>query len=151
MKRLLTFALCLFFFLAFSGSMATSSTLSPPPPEDQDEISILSTEYLSDWDCYLIDNGDGTVTIRGYSQANRYVDEIYVKLYLQKWDGSSWQTVSSGYRKTANDNIYVSHSKNISVQTGAYYRTLSYHQIIHNDIEDPKQPQKIVSDSCYID
>lgn len=151
MKRFLCTTLCLVFLFIVARPPAASPTPPPPPPAEQSEIGILSTKYLADWNCSLINNDDGTVTIKGYSQANRIVDEIYVEIYLQKWNGSSWQTVSNGYRKTANNNVYVSHSKNISVQTGVYYRTLSYHQVIHNDIEDPKQPQKIVSDSCYID
>lgn len=151
MKRFLTTALCLVFLFAFAVSIASSAAPPPPPPDEQGEIGIQSTEYLFDWNCSLVDNDDGTVTLKGYSQANRIVDEIYVELYLQKWNGSSWQTVSNVYRKTANNDIYVSQSKNISVQKDAYYRTLSYHQVIHNGIEDPEQPQKMVSNSYYID
>ena len=47
-------------------------------------------QYLQDWSCSLIPSGGGKINLTGYTRAYQDVDYIMVKLYLQRWNGSSW-------------------------------------------------------------
>lgn len=149
MKRSML-VLCLVVILSFAMYGVALASLTPPPPDEKSDADILSTTYLCDWSCELANNGDGTVKLIGFSQADRIVDKIYVELYLQKWTGSSWVTVSNASRNTEYNDFYVDHYKNITVQKGYYYRTISYHQVTHDGLIDPSPAKMCTSSSLLI-
>lgn len=92
----------LFIFLLFPAiaNAASPGVALPPPPSQIEIISPFSTQYLIAWNCNIVNNLDGTVTLSGYSQANQSVDQIWVSLYLQQWNGSQWVNVAGGYKTT---------------------------------------------------
>jgi hypothetical protein len=90
------------------------------------------------------------VTITGFSEATQNVDKIWVEIYLQKWNGSQWVDISSGYYQEKQNSIYVSASKNLNVTTGYYYRTRSEHQCIEGGVADPSNAAECISKSIYV-
>jgi hypothetical protein len=146
-SRFVFLVLSLFLVLCVGvpGAMAV------PPPSDESSsgtIGVQSTLYLASGSSYITNNYDGTVSVLGKSEAVQIVDQIWVKVYLQQWNGSQWVDVTSGLRKDAYNTYYVSKGAVYSVPGGYYYRTKSQHQVIHNGIYDPSPPA--VSYSGYI-
>jgi len=132
------------------ANASPSGAMTPPPPAQDEVIAPLATQYLTSWSCFIINNGDGTVSLTGYSQANQFVDQIWVSLYLQRWDGSNWVTVSSGYKTTVYNSDYAEGAQRLSVTRGYYYRTMAKHQVIHNGVNDPSSPASSYSTSVLV-
>lgn len=73
------------------------------------------------------------ITFSGKSVSSVKEDTLFVFIYLQEKQGSSWVTIDSAW-KSANNAVSVSHSKSKTVGGGRYYRTRSYHQSITNGV-----------------
>ncbi|MEW6772024.1 MAG: DUF6147 family protein [Bacillota bacterium] len=128
---------------------SSTAEITPPPAKSKD-VAPLSTRYLCDAVCRLYDNGDGTVTLYGKSVANQTVDQIWVKVTLQRWTGAGWVDVNSGYRADRYNTFIAQISKDQSVQRGCYYRCKGQHQVIHNGCYDPNPPLIHYTDPLWI-
>lgn len=105
---------------------------TPPPREDVAPNTVFDPkfDYLEKGQGYLTDQGKQRVNIWGESYGTVRVDEIGVQLTLQRWTGSAWIDVYLGANIRESNAAYVYSSiGNISVLSGYYYRTKSYHWI----------------------
>ncbi|WP_062496263.1 DUF6147 family protein [Paenibacillus sp. 32O-W] len=112
---------------------------TPPPPPDISLFTVFDPDfsYLNQGHAYITDEGSQEVTISGDSSSLKRVDKIGVQLTLQRWTGSTWVDVESGLPAYETDSTfaYVSHS-DITVESGYYYRTKSYHWIEKDSITE---------------
>lgn len=140
------------FCLLAVGCFNGSAFAAPPPAENgkEDKAVIKSTLYLAGWDCTIAESQSNTVTITGFSEATQKVDKIWTKIYLQRWNGSQWVDVSSGYYQEKQNSSYVSASRSYNVTAGYYYRTRSEHQCIKGGVADPSNAVECISKSIYI-
>jgi hypothetical protein len=114
-------------------SVETSGAKTPPPP-----LNIIfqpydlggSYVYMRDAISTITDKGNGKVGITGETVATQSVDDISVKMFLQKWDGSSWSDIASSLVYSTTNFYYIQAGENMLVQTGYYYRTRSEHKVI---------------------
>jgi hypothetical protein len=108
-----------------------------PPPLEFSTFTIFNPNfnYLNRGEAYITDKGNQKVTISGESSALERVDKIGVQLTLQRWTGSAWIDIFTGSNTQETDStyVYVSHG-NLSVLSGYYYRTKSYHWIQEGSI-----------------
>lgn len=133
--------------LAFAGTHGSKTP--PPPPQDKVQaVAPMSTRYLSAWGCSIDQRSSNSVLLSGYSESYMPVSKIWVTLYLQRWDGSQWVTISGGYNATAYNTVSVTGKHNLTVTPGYYYRTMARHQCYNNGSYDPASPA--VSTSGYI-
>jgi hypothetical protein len=74
----------------------------------------------------------GSLTISGTTTAVVISDSIGITFYLQKWNGTSWETVGSG--STTGTNLTSSYSTSVvkSTTAGQYYRARTIHWVIEN-------------------
>ncbi|RKP53102.1 hypothetical protein D7Z26_15330 [Cohnella endophytica] len=86
-----------------------------------------------------LDNGNavatasaGSINVVASTSALQTVDTIGVTFYLQKWNGSVWETISSGTMKSATQQSSFSSNQSYSVAAGSYYRSRTVHWIIKN-------------------
>lgn len=131
-----------------SFASVNSPKTQPPPPDKTRAVAPLSTLYLSSWGCSISQQSSNTVLLSGYSEANVPVNKIWVTLYLQRWNGSQWVTISSGYKSTGYNTVSITGKQTLTVTPGYYYRTMGQHQCYNNGVYDPSQPA--VSTSGYI-
>lgn len=113
---------------------------TPPPPPEQSvaikEQGIESLNFLIDWNCDIISSGNGNINLSGYTQANRSVDYIMVRLFLQRWDGNRWVDQGS-WLFERHSSSKVEGTKSLQVTKGYYYRTRGVHGVTHNGINEP--------------
>ncbi|SDF66364.1 hypothetical protein SAMN04488542_114123 [Fontibacillus panacisegetis] len=111
---------------------ADAPAKTPSPPEVVSQFTVFDPDfdYLEKGQGYLTDQGKQKVNIWGESYGTVRVDEIGVQLTLQRWTGSDWIDVYYGASvKESNAAYAYSSISNISVLSGYYYRTKSYHWI----------------------
>lgn len=131
--------------------LAGAHSSKTPPPDTPQAVTPLSTLWLSAWNCSISQQNSSTVQLSGYSEANVPVNQIWVILYLQQWNGSQWVTISNGYRATGNNTVSITGKQTLTVTPGHYYRTTGNHQCYNNGIYDPSQPKVSTSTSIYVD
>ena len=106
-----------------------------PPPEPNalyvERIGIDSLQYLREGYCTISSPSAGMVIISGKTSATQQVDRILLRLYLQRWNGSSWADIGNWLFENYNA-ISVSGSKVLQVPGGYYYRAKGFHQVIEN-------------------
>lgn len=110
------------------------------------EGGIESLQYLQDWNCNLIPSGGGYINITGFTQAYQNVDYIMVRLYLQRWNGSSWVDLASWPFERYNASK-AEGAKGLQVLTGYYYRARAEHSLTHGGTTESA---KSYSNSYYI-
>ncbi len=88
-----------------------------------------SYQFMRDAISSITNLQNGQVNIKGETIAVQYVDYISVKMYLQKWNGSSWNDVASSATYSDTNEYYIVAGENFSVQSGYYYRTRSHHTV----------------------
>lgn len=111
---------------------ATPGSKAPPGPNEPfKEAGIESLLYLQDWGCDINYVGDGYLNITGFTQAYQTVDYIMVRLYIQRWNGSSWVDLASWPFEKYSDS-YVAGAKGLQVTKGYYYRTRATHGLTEN-------------------
>lgn len=76
----------------------------------------------------------GTVSIGADTSATQVVDSIGIIFYVQKWNGSSWETVGSGSTTGGNNSGYYTNSISRSSTAGYYYRARTIHWVIENGV-----------------
>ncbi|HCT30450.1 MAG TPA: hypothetical protein DIW31_06895 [Bacteroidales bacterium] len=134
-----------------SAFAATSSLKAPPEPSKAyKEVGIESLQYLRDWGCNLISSGGGYISITGFTKAYQNVNYIMVRLYLQRWDGSSWVDLSNWPFEEYNASS-VNGVKSLQVAKGYYYRVRAEHSLTNGGITEPTTPAKSYSSSIYIE
>ncbi|MFB9280211.1 hypothetical protein ACFQMJ_31210 [Cohnella cellulosilytica] len=114
---------------ATSGAVA----LTAAPPIEL--FSVFNPNHL------YLENGvstitptKGKVTVSATTVATRTVDSIGLIFYVQKWTGSSWDTVGAGSTVgTNNDSVYHNTFEK-TVEAGYYYRARTIHWVIHNGV-----------------
>ncbi|MBW7477249.1 hypothetical protein K0T92_21255 [Paenibacillus oenotherae] len=115
---------------------------TPPPPILITPFTVFDPafNYLENGTCgisYSGTSGNYKATIWGDTSGVIRVDKIGVKVYLQRWSGSAWVDVYTGANTelTEASYVYQSHS-NLSVTSGYYYRTKSYHWILEGSTSE---------------
>ncbi|PAK53846.1 hypothetical protein [Paenibacillus sp. 7541] len=111
---------------------ASAEAHTLPPRENLAPNTVFDPkfDYLEKGQGYLTNQGKQRVNIWGESYGTVRVDEIGVQLTLQRWTGSAWIDVYLGPNSKEQNAAYVYSSiSNISVLSGYYYRTKSYHWI----------------------
>lgn len=139
--------------LVLAGVLAVctqAAAISEQLRAETEDAGVLTTKYLVDAVCRIYDNGDGTVTLYGKSVSNQVVDRIWVKVTLQKWTGSSWVDVNSGYRLDRYNTWIAEIFKEQPIQRGYYYRCKGEHQVIHDGYYDPNPPVVHYTDALWI-
>ncbi|PKM76120.1 MAG: hypothetical protein CVU90_14030 [Firmicutes bacterium HGW-Firmicutes-15] len=143
--QILVALLSLMMFLVCLPGVGAAATLTPPPPTEgkvssnlhssivvniHTDTSTQGVSLIKQWVCGIADNSNGIVTITGETTTYGTVEYLDAKIYLQRWNGSSWVDVTSR-TYSASSNFYTRGSSNISVTSGSYYRTRGIHNA-HN-------------------
>ena len=135
-------------FLVAAGAAYADGLEAPPPVESKafKEVGIEALLYLQDWDCNLIPSGGGKINITGFTKAYQNVDYIMVRLYLQRWNGSSWVDLGSWPYERSNASK-AEGVMGLEVLKGYYYRVRADHRLTHNGTTESA---KSYSASYYI-
>lgn len=108
---------------------AESGAKTAPPPAEMGTMGAFDPnhQYLEDGYSIFSDLGNGDIKISGITKAKSYVDEIGVKIGLQKWTGTDWNQIytSPSYTDT-NARLFEAYAY-LNVETGYYYRIVSSH------------------------
>lgn len=88
--------------------------------------------YLSSGSGRIAIMGTRSVSVSGSTSAYQSVDQIKVKLHLQRLVNGSWVTVKTLGPKTRYNDYYVSNSNTYSVTGGYYYRVTGTHIVIED-------------------
>ncbi|MFC5530600.1 hypothetical protein [Cohnella yongneupensis] len=114
---------------------ARAESVSVAVPEDVAPNSIFNPAhlYLDSGTCGIAAQS-GSVILSASTSANTVVDSIGITVYVQKWNGSAWETYGSGSTLGGNNLAYYSNSVLKSVTPGYYYRTRSIHWVIENGV-----------------
>lgn len=75
--------------------------------------------------------GDGIVYIAASTKSVSTVDYIRIKVHLEKYNGSSWTTVSKWTESNTDSNI-VNFKKGVSIIKNQKYRVKALHTVKHN-------------------
>lgn len=97
--------------------------------ENESTMEVLSMTrgmYLYSYSASVTSPGTGLVCSTGKTYASMSVPNLYVKVYMQRYNGSTWSTVADWSQYAYNTNIVTS-SKTYSVTRGYYYRTYTLH------------------------
>ncbi len=150
MSVILLWVLVLVLAVAGTAFAAPFSSKAPPEPTTAyKDVGIQSLTYLQDWGCNLISGSGGYITITGFTQAYQNVDYIMVRLYLQRWNGSSWVDLGSWPFEKYNASR-VDGAKGLLVATGYYYRVRAIHSLTNSGITEPTTPANSCTSSVYI-
>jgi len=147
-KRMLSLVLVVVFLASATAVYAAPSGLKPPPEPNKayKEAGIESLQYMQDWGCSLTSSGGGYINLTGFTQAYQNVDYIMVRLYLQRWNGSSWVDLASwpfeNYNASSANGV-----KSLQVARGYYYRTRADHGLTNDGANESANSY---SSSIYI-
>jgi hypothetical protein len=130
---------------------ASQGPRTSPPPTEKQSAAPLTTLWLSAWSSSISQQGPNTVLLSGYSEANVPVNQIWVILYLQQWNGSQWVTIAGGYKSSGTNTVSITGKQTLTVTPGFYYRAMGNHQCYNNGIYDPSQPEVSTSGYIYVD
>lgn len=114
------------------SSSAPMALTSAPPPEPLGTFNP-NHQYL-DSGTSSLSATTGTVTVSASTSANQAVDSIGITFYVQKWNGTTWETVGSGSTTGGNASQYYSNTYSKSVTAGYYYRARTLHWVIENGV-----------------
>lgn len=89
-------------------------------------VQPLSYQNLAGGYSQLIDNGDGTITISGYTSTYNAVSEIGLTLKLQYYANGNWYTLQT-FSYSDKNTSYVSGGQHLSVSRGYTYRVAAEH------------------------
>ncbi|GIP41248.1 hypothetical protein J31TS4_45280 [Paenibacillus sp. J31TS4] len=121
---------------------------TPPPPESDMKGSGLILErssstgsmqpnainpgqiYLSSGNASLVDRGGGKAGMIGQTYATQIVDTVGLEVRIQRWTGSSWDTLYTTPTITNSNSANVYGQDSALVTKGYYYRAWGYHFII---------------------
>lgn len=107
--------------------VAVDGTLLTHELESTMELFAMSRGiYLHSGSASVTSPGIGLVCSTGKTYATKSIPSLYVKVYMQRYNGSTWSTVANWTQYAYNTNIVTS-SKTYSVSRGYYYRTSTVH------------------------
>lgn len=151
-KSVLSLMLVVVFLGVACAAYAAPAGLKAPPEPSKayKEAGIESLQYLQDWGCDLTSCGGGYINISSFTRAYQDVDYIMVRLYLQRWNGSSWVDLASWPFENYNTS-YVNGVKGLQVAGGYYYRTRAEHSLTNDGVTEPATPARSYSTSIYIE
>lgn len=89
-------------------------------------VQPLTYQTISGGGSQLSDNGNGKITISGYTSTYYPVLQIGVTLHLQYLSNGNWYNLQT-YDYTSSNSSYVSGGQNFSVSSGYYYRVFAEH------------------------
>jgi hypothetical protein len=119
--------------------MLTSVTFARPLRESvgrmQNEISIQTLQYLKTGYSRIKDNEDGTLAVSGNTEAYQAVDAISVTLYLEVYDGGTWEVVTS-WTNIAYGTNEVSGLHEHAVESGQTYRARGVHEVWEGGVHE---------------
>ncbi|WP_427340847.1 hypothetical protein [Caloranaerobacter sp. DY30410] len=100
------------------------------------EINSTDLNYIDIARCSIHDLGEGALYIKASTMATTSVDILTLNVYLEKWNGSSWETIST-WSKSAylTDEIYFD-TVYIGAEIGEKYRVKTIHSVNINDNEE---------------
>ncbi|WP_240418064.1 hypothetical protein [Paenibacillus periandrae] len=108
-----------------------AKTSAPPSLFTPFTVFDPAFSYLEKGQGYISYSGNQKVSIWGETYGTVRVDKISVQLTLQRWTGSAWIDVYLGTNQQESNAAYAYQSlSNISVLSGYYYQTKSYHGIL---------------------
>ena len=101
-----------------------------------DGFDVKTSNYLIEEGFGRItDRGDGTVSLYGYTRANKICNEISIQIILQRKDGSSWTNVHS-HTYLARYDDYAWGSRVVAVERGKEYRLRTVHKASDHSVND---------------
>jgi hypothetical protein len=129
--------LCIIAVFLMSGVSVLAISEEEVILKDGTSIQIQSNnEYLLDSGCtidfYISDN---EIVADAYSSSYTSVDNIYVKVFIQKYTNGSWKTVTSG-SDSENDSDFVKTYLSMTPKQKGEYRAYAIHKITHNGITE---------------
>lgn len=127
------FAVCMTFGMAEGGADARNAPESALATAPAEPLSVFNPNHI-----YLdngtngVSGGSGTISVTASTFAQSTVDTIGITFFLQKWNGSAWETVSSGTMRSSTQKASFTDIFNYSVTAGYYYRARTLHWVIEN-------------------
>lgn len=89
-------------------------------------VGIEALQLIKLGQCSITNNGNGTVTVTGSTTTYYPVEYLYVRLYLQRLDGSQWVDIENWLDQAYNsDYKYGSHTSGVA--RGYRYRVRAIH------------------------
>ncbi|AFQ42238.1 hypothetical protein [Desulfosporosinus meridiei] len=142
MKKLIPILLTVIMLLGTQVALGATAS----KPSSSGVIRPAAFQTISDGQCSIVDNGDGTIKITGSTSTYYAVDEIGLKLSLQCYSEGKWTTLSNySYNKYSTDYVYG--GKAIGVSRGYNYRVVAQHSSLDGGMNEGGQSY---SDSIYI-
>lgn len=142
MKKLIPILLAIFMLLSTQVALGfAEAKLS-----GSGVVSPAAYQTISDGQCYIANNGDGTIRISGSTSTFYAVGQIGVKLTLQYYSGGKWSTLNTYSYNNYNSN-YVFGGKVLSVSRGYNYRVIGTHTSLDGGVNESGQSY---SESIYI-
>lgn len=86
----------------------------------------------------IVDNGDGTLSISGYTSTAYPSDKIGLDLNLQYYSNGSWYTLTT-YSFVQYNSAYVSGDRLLRVSRGYNYRVVGEHTSLDGGIAEQGQ------------
>ena len=139
-KKIFTKLLAVVIFMGMVANPALAAKTTPPSEESTSNIiGIRSLLYIQSMETIISDNGDGTVDLFGTTTAKTIIDEVGVKLFLQKWDGSSWVDIKTSdtfkeYNHYLAEGVYA-----CSVEPGYYYQAKGVHTASNDGVPEQEE------------
>lgn len=150
-KNVIIFIIASFIISSFSVSYA----IDPKIPEgilasiegygtskDFDNNSIKmdfnetsSNQFISITNSTLQDMGNQTVSITASTRTISIVDTLNLKVYLERWTGSTWSVINSWSDSDSRTNVHNFNTLH-SVISGDYYRVRATHTVINDGITE---------------
>jgi len=142
MKKLIPILLTIFMLLGVQVALGSAVVKM----SGSGVISPAAYQLISDGQCHIVNNGNGTIGITGSTSTNYVVKEIGVIISLQYYSGGKWSTLSS-YSYNNSNSDYVFGGKGISVQRGYNYRVTAQHTALNGTVNESGQSY---SESIYV-
>lgn len=119
------------------ASETAAKTSAPPVEIVPTTVFDGKYSYLEKGQGYLSYEGNQKVNIWGESYATIKTDKVGVQLTLQRWTGTAWIDVYYGTSVEESNMSYAYQSlSGITVMSGYYYRTESYHWIKEGSVSE---------------
>lgn len=115
-----------------------ANTIMASPLQENTIISPQAYETITGGNSVIINNGDGTLNISGYTSTAFAVDKIGLTLHLQYLSGGNWYNLSS-YSFSNYGSSYVSGGKLVGVTKGYSYRVVAEHTSLYGAINERGQ------------
>lgn len=127
------FAMLVMAFILIGANTALAS-----PQQVNTLVSPNSYVTIVGGNSVIIDNGDGTINISGYTSTSYAVDKIGLNLNLQYLYNGSWYNLTT-YSYTQYSSSYISGGQHLGVSPGYYYRVVGEHTSLDGGISERGQ------------